>query len=206
MKWLSVCSPIGMVGDVARLCIGIILLVAGASKWRRPPDFGNLLEALGVKANRARLVAVLLISSETTLGIWLLTGVFSKAALAITTTLFAVLTLLLFILVRKEYKGTCACFGSVDNHTVGIIQILRNVVLVIVTLFAAIDSFLDSCKELAVWQFPIEALLVGAVVLVTSAVIFIGLVEMESFLHRTRRTARTSISHRVSDGKVEGAS
>lgn len=119
MNWLAECGFGAAIGDIIRLCIGSILLFAGFSKLKKLPDITDLLKALGLKVNRNRVITGLLVFFEISTGVWLLTGIFSNAVLILTTMLFVLLTALLWVLVRKEYEGSCACFGSLDTYGIG---------------------------------------------------------------------------------------
>ena len=174
-----------------RLCLGSILLGAGLSKLRKLPDVTDLLEVLGLKVTRTRTLSVTLVCFEISVGVWLLTGIAANVALMLTTVLLMILTVLIWVLVHKGYQGSCACFGTLDNYAVGPIQMGRNLSLFAISLFASVESFRPGCVEPAIWQMSVEVLMVIAVILVSSAILYFGLAEIQNFLNRTERAMET---------------
>lgn len=191
MNWLTECGLLAAIGDIVRLCLGSILLGAGLSKLRKRPDVTDLVQALGLKITRTRALSVMLVCFEISVGVWLLTGISANVALVLTSVLLMILTVLISVLVHKGYRGSCACFGTIDNYRVGPIQIGRNLSLFAMSLFASLESFRPGCGERAIWQMPVEALMVVAVILVSSAILYFGLAEIQNFLNRTERAMGT---------------
>lgn len=191
MNGLTECGLLAAIGDIVRLCLGSILLGAGLSKLRKLPDVSDLLQVLGLKVTRPRVLSIMLVGFEISVGVWLLTGIAANAALVLTSVLLMILTVLMWVLVHKGYRGSCACFGTMDNYSVGPIQIGRNLSLFAISLFASVESFRPGCVEPAIWQTSVEVLMVIAVILVSSAILYFGLAEIQNFLNRTERAMGT---------------
>lgn len=53
---------------------------------------------------------------EMLIGMWLIFGLWATTALGVTTFILAAFTVALLVLVRREYIGSCACFGMADQR------------------------------------------------------------------------------------------
>jgi len=195
MKSLSACGLLAVDGNVTRIYLASILLLSGTGKLMKRGDLTPVLQALGLRLNRSRLLTTVLILCEISTGVWLLTGLWLNGALVVTSTILLTFTFVLFGLVQKAYNGPCACFGSLDRYPVGRIQITRNLFLTSLSLFATIESFQYDCDQPAVWELPPETFLVVGVGLVLTAILYYGLLEIEDFRNRARRITHNRYSH-----------
>ena len=195
MKSLAGCGLLAGGADVIRIYLATILILSGTSKLVKRVNLTPVLQALGVPMERRRLPTAIVTASEILLGGWLLTGIWLNTALIVTGMLFMTFTLLLYGLIQKGYNGPCACFGSLDRHTIGKIQITRNLFLILLSVFATIGTFQYSCHQLAVWELPAETFLLVGVGLVLTATLYFGLLEMEEFHKRVQRITHDRSSH-----------
>jgi CHASE2 domain-containing sensor protein len=93
----------------------------------------------------------------------------------------------LFILVRRGYKGSCACFGAVDKHQVGVVHLIRNVVLILATAFALTQSFTSVCVHLTVWNLPPLVPATAMVLLIVTGLLYVLAAEVEAFFKNAAR-------------------
>ena len=176
------CTNIELVGAAVRLLLGSILLLAGSLKLGYRSDLELLSYALGFSSNRlltAGLGVIPLI--EMLLGAWLFLGQWTTAALSVTLILFMSFTVMLFVLVRQGYTGSCACFGAVDRHQVGFIHLMRNVALILTTIFVLTQSFTSVCVGMAIWSLSPFVLLMAVVLLLVTVVVYALTTEVETF-------------------------
>jgi Methylamine utilisation protein MauE len=113
------------VGVVARVVVGVVLLLAGALKLH-DPGWPAAASALGTPAPLVPAVAPV----EIALGSLVAVGVATPWSVAA-----ALLLLVGFtgVLVRALLLGTrpvCACFGGMTSRPIGLVSVVRNLVLI----------------------------------------------------------------------------
>lgn len=176
------CDPGGLVGLVLRLALAGVLFTAGGLKLIRRPRLEALPQALHFPTNRVvsgslGMVPVI----EILLAAWLLTGLRIALALGIVLLIFFAFTAILLSLVRRGYGGSCACFGSVDEHPVGLVQIGRNALLIAATTLAFVQALRNPCTGLAIREIPLPAVASATALLLAGAVAYVLAAEVEAF-------------------------
>lgn len=185
MIHLSDCDPLSLASAIVRLTLGCLLLLAGSLKWLNGSKSDPVATMLGLSSNRLLATAISSLPIvEIILGAWLFLGWWILAALAITTLLLISFTVFLIIAVRRGYKGGCACFGSVDGYQIGLVQFVRNTLLIIAAIFAGAQCFISPCASLPVWKLPLFILPTTVAVLVTVSAVYIMAAEMDDFFKR----------------------
>jgi hypothetical protein len=100
-----------VLGPIARIAVGILLLWAAAAKLRRRQDLPDWLAAYGMPLRAAPLLAAALVGTEAALGALLLAGVPGAPYAA-----FALGVVFVAALARVRLRGVkrlrCGCFGG----------------------------------------------------------------------------------------------
>jgi uncharacterized membrane protein YphA (DoxX/SURF4 family) len=118
------------IADVAGIAIGLVLATAGVLKLVEGP--GWLKQAADMDVSRP--VAQLVPYVEIVIGALLVARLFTPWPAVAALALLATFT---FVIVRRLRDGSrppCACFGSRSKRPLGAYHVLRNVVLVLVTV------------------------------------------------------------------------
>jgi hypothetical protein len=187
------CSSIDILPSAVRLALSSLLVIAGIIKYVRQVDLTSIIEALNLPHNQISwFFFKLLPFVEIALGGILFTGILNKWALYAITFLLMGFTVILLILILKGYKGNCACFGGIDDHQIGTIQVVRNCVFIAATLLLCSKLSPTSCVGVAVWRLPISVYVVAVLLLCTTTAIYMIAVEIEFFLRQTAVYKRTS--------------
>lgn len=185
MTSFSTFSSLEVTAVIVRVALGTVLLLAGGLKLRQHSDSESLIQALGLRPARAWLRGLSILPFlELTLGAWLLLGRGFMTALMLTLLLLSAFTLALFVLRRRDYYGSCACFGTLDRHPIGSVQIVRNGVLVAAAAFALVQGFSSSGLDLAIWELPVIVTLSMLVLLLIAFVLYVLALEIEAFVAR----------------------
>jgi hypothetical protein len=193
------CTNVELAATAIRVMLGIIMLLAGSLKWAQGLEYTSLAKALGLRSRRLSKIGFqLLPAMEFLLGVWLLAGQWVTVALGMTLLLFASFTLVLGVLVRVGYKGSCACFGAVDRHQVGLVHLMRNIILMLGTAFALTQSFQSACVGGTVWRLPSSVLAIAVVLLAVAALVYILASEVETFF---RYAGRQTLPSKSKGGK-----
>lgn len=136
-----------------------LLLVAGASKVRRPDTMSDVLAAIGIRASSAPLILgvaeILLGAAALVVGGFVLWGAIAALYLA-----FAAL---LALLVRNDADISCGCFGETSTP-VGPRQVgadLLSAALASVGVFAATPGLVDAERGAIVTALLLIGLAVG---------------------------------------------
>lgn len=198
MVLLVPCTNIELVGATVRLILSSVLLLTGTLKLSRWPVFMPIARELGFSSRPLLTTGLQVLPIvEVFLGAWLFVGQRPTAALSVTLLLFTGFTVVLFVLVRRGYKGSCACFGAVDRHQVGIVHLIRNIVLILATTFALMQSFTSICMGLPAWRLPPLILATAMVLLVVAGLLYVLAAEAEAlFKHAARQLLPTQKGER----------
>lgn len=124
---------------------------------------------------------------EMLIGMWLIFGLWATTALGVTTFILAAFTVALLVLVRREYIGSCACFGMADQHSVGWVHVGRNLVFVTASATAVAYSVTSFCVHAPVWQLPPFVLALAVALLVFAIIMHLLAVEIEKLLRYSDR-------------------
>ena len=116
----------------ARIAVGVVLLVAGAAKmWQ--PGWQVTAAAFGAPSWLARALPWV----EVVLGAVLLAGVGLPWTAIAAAVLVAGFTGVVAVRVRRGEAVPCGCFGETSSEPVGLDTVLRNLLLVVLSLVAA---------------------------------------------------------------------
>jgi len=120
---------------VARLFLGGILIYAGWLKLFDMPGMAKSIENFRIlPAGVVNIFAMVLPPVEVITGLCLIAGIAMDGALAITTALFAVFTVAIQSAIMRGLDIECGCFGTSDAEVVGTKVLLRDVLLLFLTL------------------------------------------------------------------------
>jgi uncharacterized membrane protein YphA (DoxX/SURF4 family) len=173
--------------------LGGVLLLAGTLKLGRNSEFEPLSHALGLSPGRLLTAGFRALPAiEVFVGAWLVLGLWTTAALGVTTLLFISFTLVLFVLVRVGYNGGCACFGAADRHRVGFVPVGRNAVLLIASGFVLTQSLTSRCVGSVIWKLPPLVPTIAVLLLIFGLMAYLLAVEVEVlFRHAANRSGPT---------------
>lgn len=119
---------------MARMALGAVFIVAGASKIASPATWRSHSSAIGVP----RAIAGAVPWWEVALGAMLAVGVAEPwPAIAAVATL-GVFTAVLAALLARGRRPVCACFGALSAGPVGPRSLVRNVALIALGVLAAL--------------------------------------------------------------------
>jgi peroxiredoxin len=159
-----------------RALLGFIFLLAAVSKLRDARGFAAALGALGIERPAFReSLKIGVPLAEAGLGLWLWTG-WSPLFSAVTASVVLVLLALVLVHLRRTgYTGTCGCFIG-DNGAVGALQIVRNSILFVLSLWVGLGAFVipdpfrptsPSWERLPLLAVMATMVMLGAYVLMT---------------------------------------
>lgn len=169
-------------GVLVRLVLAMLLILAGTMKAR---DFGRSLQIgspFGFSERFVSRILLLLSVFEIFLGAWLLSGVRISLGLLSTALLLGGFVVILAILVFKGYRGNCACFGEMDKHQIGPIQIVRNLFLLWLAVLAWRVSLRSYLVGLPLWELSSAELLMSLVGFVSLIFTYLFGVQVSFFL------------------------
>jgi len=182
------CTGIELVAVALRFVISGIFVLAASLKVLRRTDLLPVARALGFSAGPLVIAALRLLPvAEFALGILLFLGIWVQPALFMLFLLLLGFTAALFVLMRRGYRGGCACFGTIDEDAVGIVQVSRNSVLLVLTAFVLLQSFGSVCIGKPVWMLPILVPTSALGVLIVAAGSYVLASEVELFVRRVGR-------------------
>ncbi len=114
---------------------GVIYIFAGVSKIFSRHMFLSTVQTLPFLSNSsALLIAKTLPWLELLLGIFLVTGAFTQYIAWISLTLLAIFSLIAIIAVAKKIDIPCSCFGATSKEPLSLKTVLRNALLILLTL------------------------------------------------------------------------
>ena len=123
-----------LVGAVAAVVVGLVLLLAGVSKLARPAEWRAQSAGLGVRWGMAKLVPILEVGLGGVLLVQLQRHLFAWFAVA----LFGMFTVLLLIRIAQGRRPPCACFGSLSSRPIGPGHLARNALFISLAVAAAL--------------------------------------------------------------------
>lgn len=88
-----------------------MLLAAAAFKAWEPERLGDVLRFAGIDADKAGLAAALIVGLETLVGCALLLRPTNRPVRIVATSLFAIFTVVLVVLLMNPHPPDCGCFG-----------------------------------------------------------------------------------------------
>jgi len=161
-------DSIVLLAIAARICIGCVLLAAGASKaMLGTASTGRLVEAFQLAPRRlVPAVSVALPCVEIGVGAAMFAGVWVEVTDWAAITLMAALTAIAGITVARGLRPTCGCFGRAFEAVISPGVVVRNMVLiavlaVVLRLGASMPATLDATGLPPLLTVP--AVLVAAV-------------------------------------------
>jgi len=122
-----------VIAFLARVALGVVLLVAGVSK-RADPTWPAAAAELGAPRWSIPVVPF----AELALGALLVTGFGRPWAAWATVVLLGAFTLLLIVRLAQGRRPRCACFGVRSAKPIGPWSVVRNVSLIALALVAAL--------------------------------------------------------------------
>jgi uncharacterized membrane protein YphA (DoxX/SURF4 family) len=125
---------VDVIGFLAEMCLGIVFVVAGASKVARGREWPAQAAELGAP----RLVARAVPWWEMVVGASLVVGLLAPwAAIAALVTLLA-FTAAIVAQLRRGRHPQCACFGAWSTAPLGVVHVLRNAGFATLAVVAAV--------------------------------------------------------------------
>jgi len=125
--------------SLPRWALGTTLLLAAATKWLDLPAFQQVVRKLHITPQAwIPLLAAGVASAETAIGLTLLFNWYPKAAASASTGLLVAFTALLVVQLRRGEAEGCGCFGSVRKEKLGLWALIRNALLVGLSLIVCL--------------------------------------------------------------------
>jgi uncharacterized membrane protein YphA (DoxX/SURF4 family) len=171
---------------LARWLLAAVLLVAGISKLLDREGFVQAVDAYQILPVRlARVVALGLPYLEIVLGVFLLTGLATRMAAILAIWLFATFAIAVAINLVRRRELDCHCFGNLWQGKIGLSTLLRNLILVILSIqilifadgYLAIDGWIGGGFQ--------GMSLAGAISVGFLVVVIVGLAVLISAAQRT---------------------
>ncbi len=134
-------GAVAIVVLVLRVVLGVIFIVAGASKIGHAIEFAQQIAAFGL-VPRA-LVAPMALGLpflEVLLGGYLVLGLFTRTAAWIATVLLAVFDLAIASAVMRGLHLSCGCFGPNDSTVTTWWEVARDAAFVLLALIVALRA------------------------------------------------------------------
>lgn len=128
--------------------LALILLFTGITKILDPLPLINTLKLIQfLEENLVVLIATLLPLLEMGLGLLMVLKVKPKITLSAVTILFAAFFLFSIYGTIAGLEGDCGCYGSAVKSEFGIKMIIRNFILVILSLYISFDRIILARKN-----------------------------------------------------------
>jgi uncharacterized membrane protein YphA (DoxX/SURF4 family) len=122
-----------MMGRVAAIALGAVLLVAGVAK-RSDPRWPSKAAELGAPPWVVRVLPWL----ELALGALLVAGVARRAVSTVAAAVLVAFTVLLVVRLAQGRRPPCACFGARSTRPIGAGSVVRNLVLLALAIVALV--------------------------------------------------------------------
>lgn len=120
---------------LGRFLIGIVLLIAAIGKWLDHEEFIKAVASYQILPYHfARPVAFAIPWIEITLGLLLITDWLTLVAASLTLGTLAVFTVAQLMAFMRGQQVDCHCFAGLDQEKVGLTTLLRNTILMLITL------------------------------------------------------------------------
>lgn len=125
-------TDVDIVASVARIVVGIVFVVAGASKLAAGTGWRRQARELG-----APDVAVVPVPwVELVIGATLIAGAFRPVPALAAIAMLVAFTVLLLLRLREGRRPACACFGAWSARPIGPAHLVRNGVLLVLSVLA----------------------------------------------------------------------
>jgi uncharacterized membrane protein YphA (DoxX/SURF4 family) len=121
-----------VIATIAAVALGLVLVVAGASKVAMGPAWPAQASSLGVP----RGIAVVVPWVEVSVGAVLAVGILEPWPAAAAVLLVAAFTAVVVVNLVRGRRPVCACFGSLSARPIGWATVARNAVLLALGLVA----------------------------------------------------------------------
>ena len=120
----------------ARAVLGIIFIFAGIEKISNPEQFAIAISNYKLlPIFSLNLIAITLPWLEVVSGILLLFGIAIKENSAIIGALMVSFTIMVIIAVLRGLDIDCGCFGTSDGEKVGLLKIIENIGLIVLSIY-----------------------------------------------------------------------
>lgn len=120
---------------VSRIILGIVFIFAGAEKIADPDHFAVAISNYKIfPVFSLNIIAITLPWLEVVAGILLLFGISIKENSAIIGTLMIIFTLMVLTALLRGLDIDCGCFGTSDGQQVGLLKIIENIGLILLSL------------------------------------------------------------------------
>jgi uncharacterized membrane protein YphA (DoxX/SURF4 family) len=121
---------VGVVATVARIVVGIVFVIAGASKLAAGPAWPRQARELG--APRFTVAPVPWI--ELAIGASLAAGAIRPIPALAAIVMLLAFSVLLVLRIREGRRPACACFGAWSERPIGPAHLARNAVLLVLAV------------------------------------------------------------------------
>jgi uncharacterized membrane protein YphA (DoxX/SURF4 family) len=122
----------------ARLFVGGVFVVSGIAKWLdKPGTEANMSRYRFLPIGSGKLIAAVFPVLELAVGLLLVLGLFTTAAALGAVALFAVFTVLIVYDLSRGENASCHCFGRLSDEKLTPMAVVRNLVLMALSLFVA---------------------------------------------------------------------
>ncbi len=167
----------------ARWMIGGVLLAAGVAKSRDVAEFVSTIQLFRIlPAQLSRrwifsVIARLIIGTELLLAACLLAGLAVELATAVAAVLFSIFTLAILVSLARHETFGCNCFGPYFREMIGAKAVIRNALLIVISLFVLrfYDGFL--ALDAMLFSRPVaRSDSLGIFFLLTVALILLGII------------------------------
>jgi uncharacterized membrane protein YphA (DoxX/SURF4 family) len=122
------------VAAVASVVVGIVFVVAGASKLANSEVWRAQAAGLGVPARMAAPVPVV----EVVLGAVLITQIARDYVASVAALILVAFTSLILVRLTQGERPPCACFGGWSATPLGAWHVVRNAALIVLAMTAAL--------------------------------------------------------------------
>ena len=120
----------------SRIILGLVFIFAGAEKISDPDHFAAAISNYRIfPIFTLNLIAITLPWLEVVAGSFLLFGVSIKENSIIIGTLMLVFTMLVLIALLRGLDINCGCFGTHEAQKVGLLKILENIGLLLLSIY-----------------------------------------------------------------------
>jgi len=125
---------VNLVAAVAAVLLGVVFLVAGASKLAAGQGWREAARLLGSPTWLAPIVPWL----ELAVGALLIVQLWRTVVALVALAMLVVFTIAIAVKMRDQRRPSCACFGAWSESEIGVGHLVRNAILMILALLAAL--------------------------------------------------------------------
>lgn len=149
---------------ILQLAIGIVFLLSGAPKVRRPADFANAMTAYAILPPAwSAPVAIGVVICEIFIALAHLSGAWLRPAIAVSVALLLLIVVAVSLVLRRGTAVRCACFGSPTEVVSG-----RTLARVLLLLGAEVLLWFSAQAPVSLAEVPLEQLAGAAMAAVLS--------------------------------------